>query len=177
MSASSNGWVMEDKKAESTLIEAIQQLHGLNRQFKNIFSEQLKPSQLTDSEFLVMWWCYQSEGEPIVQGELAVQVGLSPAQLSGIVDRLNKRSLLHLTRSTRDRRCQLLQLTPEGIQSIQDALRCIGTLSQVAADLGADQWLEQTNQLVDQLMALSARLRTDALDASVEYLLKEGAAA
>ena len=46
---------MEDKKAESTLIEAIQQLHGLNRQFKNIFSEQLKPSQLTDSEFLVMW--------------------------------------------------------------------------------------------------------------------------
>ena len=98
MSASSIGWVMEDKKAESTLIEAIQQLHGLNRQFKNIFSDQLKPSQLTDSEFLVMWWCYQSEGEPIVQGELAVQIGLSPAQLSGIVDRLNKRSLLHLTR-------------------------------------------------------------------------------
>ena len=168
---------MEDKKAESTLIEAIQQLHGLNRQFKNIFSEQLKPSQLTDSEFLVMWWCYQAEGEPIVQGELAVQVGLSPAQLSGIVDRLNKRSLLHLTRSTRDRRCQLLQLTPEGIQSIQNALHCIRTLSQVAADLGADQWLEQMNQLVDQLMALSARLRTDALDASVAGLLKEGAAA
>ena len=168
---------MEERKAESTLIEAIQRLHGLNRQFKNIFSEQLKPSQLTDTEFLVMWWCYQAEGEPMVQGELAGQIGLSPAQLSGIVDRLNKRSLLHLTRSTRDRRCQLLQLTPSGVQSIQDALRCIGTLSQVAADLGADQWLEKMNQLVDQLTTLSARLNSDPVDASVECPLQQGAAA
>ena len=113
----------------------------------------------------------------MVQGELAGQIGLSPAQLSGIVDRLNKRSLLHLTRSTRDRRCQLLQLTPAGIQSIQDALRCIGILSQVAADLGADQWLEQMNQLVDQLTTLSARLNSDPIDASVECRLQQGAAA
>jgi DNA-binding MarR family transcriptional regulator len=53
------------------------------------------------------------QGE-VPAGELTKAVHLSQATVTGIIDRLEKRGLVHRGRSERDKRCVLVRLTPTG---------------------------------------------------------------
>jgi DNA-binding MarR family transcriptional regulator len=53
---------------------------------------------------------------PMPSGRLASQVNLSPATLSGIVDRLELRGLIKRTRQAEDKRRVVVELTPEGAE-------------------------------------------------------------
>lgn len=87
-------------------------------------AEQVAGSELSEQEFLVLWLC----GDDAAlthrgQGELAEVVGVSPAQMSGLVDRLRRRNLLQFERLGRDRRRQVWQLTPDGQTLLAEVCR------------------------------------------------------
>jgi len=72
---------------------------------------------LTDSEFLTIWLCLSGEGG-MVQGELAAALGVSPAQMSGIVERLRQRGMIEMHRQTLDRRRQVWRGTASAQQAV-----------------------------------------------------------
>jgi DNA-binding MarR family transcriptional regulator len=88
---------------------------------------------LTDCELLAIWLCLQSESG-LVQGELAAAVGVSPAQMSGLVERLRQRGLIEMHRQTLDRRRQVWRGTPAARQ-VLDSLTA--PLAHLAAGIDA----------------------------------------
>lgn len=78
-------------------------------------ADRLLRFDLSDSEFQVLWQCSQSlPSGGWVQGDLAHAAGISPAQTSSIVERLRKRGLIDMKRSTIDRRRQVWRLLAQG---------------------------------------------------------------
>jgi DNA-binding MarR family transcriptional regulator len=51
---------------------------------------------------------------PLTSGQLAAQVNLSPATLSGILDRLEARGLIKRARQAQDKRRVVVEISPEG---------------------------------------------------------------
>jgi len=74
----------------------------------------IAPSQLSEQEFLVLWLVSDAALPQRGQGELAEAMGVSPAQMSGLVERLRARDLLQFERSGSDRRRQVWLLTAAG---------------------------------------------------------------
>jgi DNA-binding MarR family transcriptional regulator len=74
-----------------------------------------RPHQLTDTEFLFLCCCLR-EGVPIPQGQVGDSLGLSPAQVSGIAEKLRAAGLVTVERGTSDRRKQFCILTARGEQ-------------------------------------------------------------
>jgi DNA-binding MarR family transcriptional regulator len=66
---------------------------------------------LSDTELLVVWLC---SGGGRVQIDLAGAIGISPAQMSGLVERLRSRGLVAMHRQAMDRRRQVCRTTPAG---------------------------------------------------------------
>jgi DNA-binding MarR family transcriptional regulator len=85
---------------------------------------------LSDQELLVVWLC-SHEGR--VQGELAAAVGVSPAQMSGVVERLRQRGLVERQRSPLDRRRQVWRTSDAGSDLLAAAAPL---LEQLEATLG-----------------------------------------
>jgi DNA-binding MarR family transcriptional regulator len=126
------------------LLRLIHWTSAASRQLRRLLAEIAAACDLSDSELLVVWLC-QAAGR--VQVELASAVGVSPAQMSGIVERLRRRGLVAMHRPAGDRRRQVWKTAAAG-----QAL-----LSQVArplADLAAG--LSQRVESQDQLAALAA---------------------
>lgn len=63
----------------------------------------------------------QLEKEPLVSGELARRVSLSPATLTGILDRLEGRGLVTRERQIRDKRRVVVGLTAAGRRLLRQA--------------------------------------------------------
>lgn len=75
-----------------------------------------------DAEFLLLWACYRASGQN--QRELADRLGMSTAQLSGLVEGLRSRGLLACRRAEMDRRRQEWTLTDSGgalVVQVRDA--------------------------------------------------------
>jgi DNA-binding MarR family transcriptional regulator len=73
---------------------------------------------LSDAELLTAWLSLSEESGRI-QGDLAAAIGVSPAQMSGIVERLRKRGLIEMQRSTLDRRRQVWRGTAAARQLLE----------------------------------------------------------
>jgi DNA-binding MarR family transcriptional regulator len=122
-----------------------------------MLSDHIQLFGVSDTEFLLLWACHQSPNLAVVQNELALLVGVSPAQLSGIVDRLRGRGLMSSTRSVEDRRRQCWQLTAEG-QLLLDQL--LNRFSAVAAAIDQKFSIDQ-QQAVEQLLQRLTRTLHD----------------
>ncbi len=72
-----------------------------------------RPHNLTDTEFLVLCCCRRGGGE-IPQSLIADSLGLSPAQVSVITEKLRAAELVGVQRGTHDRRKQYCVLTEQG---------------------------------------------------------------
>ena len=95
--------------------ELLSLIHGLSsasRQLRRRLTEAGESFGLTDQDVLLLWLC---RGSGRVQVELAASLGVSPAQMSGAVERLRQRSLLAMRRSTLDRRRQVWRTTDDGV--------------------------------------------------------------
>jgi DNA-binding MarR family transcriptional regulator len=87
---------------------------GLRRQLAEVAGS----LGLSDNELLVVWLC---RGTDRVQVELATSLGVSPAQMSGIVERLGAQRLLEMHRHTADRRRQIWRTSAAGQALLQQA--------------------------------------------------------
>jgi DNA-binding MarR family transcriptional regulator len=99
--------------------------------------------QLTDTQLLVLWGIDQilpaSAGSGVGQSEIAQSLGISPAQVSGLVEQLRQLGDLDCQRAANDRRQQLWHLTAAGRERLQRALQTIATL-----DVNLLAWPEAT---------------------------------
>lgn len=111
------------------LLELIHSLNTAGRHLRRHLAELAATFDLTDNELLVVWQC---RGTGWVQVELAGSIGVSPAQMSGMVDRLGSRGLVGMHRPTMDRRRQVWRTTSAGQQLLAEIAP---HLEQLAAQL------------------------------------------
>lgn len=76
--------------------------------------------RLGPSQAALLWTCREMAGAEASQLELAKCLGMSPAQVSGMVEQLRCDGLLVSERSPSDRRRQTWQLTAEGSRLLGD---------------------------------------------------------
>jgi DNA-binding MarR family transcriptional regulator len=93
------------------LLRLIHWSSAASRQLRRQLAEVAGAFDLTDNELLIVWLC---RGTGRVQFELAAAIGVSPAQMSGVVERLGTRGLVAMHRSTLDRRRQMWQTSSAG---------------------------------------------------------------
>lgn len=99
---------MEKDYASSILLSLRQIIRSIDRHNKQLSSS----SNLTIAQLVCLRELLIDGPRPI--GELAAAVCLSKATVTGIIDRLEKKELVHRDRSTTDRRKVLLSLTEKG---------------------------------------------------------------
>src|SRR4051812_9473482 len=81
------------------------------RAWRARLAECVAACDLTDQEFYALWLCDDGALAARGQGEVAMALGVSAAQMSGLVERLRKRDLLQVERLGTDRRRQTWRLT------------------------------------------------------------------
>ena len=86
---------------------------------------------LSDTELLVLWAC---RGGGRAQVDLAGEIGVSPAQTSGMVERLHTRGLIAMRRQAVDRRRQVCETTTAGHQLLERAAAGLEAMAQVIRD-------------------------------------------
>lgn len=95
-------------------LQLLLQIGAAARAARRHLAGHVAASELNEQEFLVLWLCDDLASAHRGQGELAEAVGVSPAQMSGLVERLRVRNLLQFERCGSDRRRQVWQLTTAG---------------------------------------------------------------
>ncbi len=113
-----------------------------SRQLRRRITDIAAGLELSDTELIVVWMC---SGEGRVQVDLAGSTGISPAQMSGLMERLRSRGLVAMHRQAHDRRRQIWRATPAGQAVLVTAAENLGEL---AAGLG--EHLDAEEQLLTQ---------------------------
>jgi DNA-binding MarR family transcriptional regulator len=95
----------------------------------------LRGFQVTEPEFRLLWLLSQSgDRRPgnaaLDQAELAELLVVSPAQVSGAVERLRSLGMLDRTTDQRDRRRQLWRLADGGRQLLSDVVASVADLGE-----------------------------------------------
>jgi DNA-binding MarR family transcriptional regulator len=154
---------LSEPPADRMLLVLIHRVSSAGRALRRLLADEAAAIGLTDAELLIVWLCAE---RGVVQGELATAIGVSPALMSGTVERLRQRELIEMQRSTVDRRRQVWRATTGG-QQLLEALR--PSLSALAEQLGAKiSAAERTSarELCDRLTA-AAQAIADAAPAQV----------
>lgn len=119
------------------LLRLVHFTSSASRQLRRRLVEVGAALELTDSELLVVWLC---SGCGRVQGELAGSIGVSPAQMSGLVERLRARGLVAMHRSSTDRRRQVWRTTASGQTLLATAAPHLAELAATVGEvLSADE--------------------------------------
>lgn len=117
---------------DGELLRLVQRASSAGRTLRRLLADHAASANLSDAELLMIWLCGDVHG--MVQGELATAIGVSPALMSGMVERLRQRSLLEMQRSLVDRRRQVWRTTEAGRQVLADLrpvlLRLAGQLAE-----------------------------------------------
>jgi DNA-binding MarR family transcriptional regulator len=117
--------------------------------------------ELSDTELLVVWL---SQGAGRVQVELAAAIGVSPAQMSGIVERLGARSLVAMHRSAVDRRRQVWRTTAAGMALLD---RAAPSLEELAAQISRTLAPHEQNAVLELCERLAAGASSNLPHATV----------
>jgi len=101
-------------------VEMLRLVSQCERELRRVLAGRVRHLAISDAELLVLWLCYEARELGIAQNELAATVGVSAAQMSGLVERLRQRGLLIANRCARDRRRQYWRLTDEGNRTLNE---------------------------------------------------------
>ncbi|MCI0357424.1 MAG: MarR family winged helix-turn-helix transcriptional regulator [Planctomycetaceae bacterium] len=104
---------------DASLLVVIHRVSSAGRALRRMLADQATAVGLSDAELLVVWLCAP---RGMVQGDLATAIGVSPALMSGTVERLRQQGLIEMHRVPVDRRRQVWRTTDSG-QHLLDALR------------------------------------------------------
>jgi DNA-binding MarR family transcriptional regulator len=135
--------------------ELLQRIAACGRVLRHALAKHATSATFNDSEFLLLWTCHRAGGDGTAQCELASAAGLSPGQVSGVVERLRVRGLLRAHRPAADRRRQLWQLTGAGQDLVEQSLR---EMLPAATDISAKLDAQSQQILISLLDRLAAAL-------------------
>lgn len=141
--------------AEGLLLELVRQTSSAGRSLRRLLADEAASEGLNDAELLVIWLCAGGNSPGVVQGELAAAIGVSPALMSGTVERLRSRELIARHRSPIDRRRQVWQTTSRG-------QACLARLRERLSALAAALEVRMTSSQQRETRALCQRLANAA---------------
>jgi DNA-binding MarR family transcriptional regulator len=130
-----------------------QNVSHCGRQLRRALGECVAARGLTDTDCLILWACCEAPPEGQAQHELATQVGVSPAQLSGLVEQLGARGWIVGRRPAHDRRRQYWRLTPVGQTLVEQML---GDIERWITSLGCEP--EKPQALLERVTSLATTL-------------------
>lgn len=110
-------------------IEVIHTLSLCGRQLRRVLAEATAGCSLSDTEFFLLWVCDEGPEHGVGQHDMAHALGVSGAQMSGMVYDLRDRGLLVLDRPVWDRRRQLLRITTSGRSVLDQTLQALAPLA------------------------------------------------
>ena len=118
------------------LLEFIYSAGGAFRRLRGLLDEQVRPFNLLGAECLVLWLCNtRAHHAGWAQQDLAAAIGVSPAQMSSLVEGLRKRGLIEMKRSPIDRRRQVWQLLSQGEDLLHQIRANLGSIAEQVNDL------------------------------------------
>ena len=138
---------------------------GAFRRLRGLLDEHVRPFHLLGVECLVLWLCdTRAHHAGWAQQDLASAIGVSPAQMSSLVEGLRKRGLMEMKRSPVDRRRQVWQLLSQGEDLLNQIRANLGSVAEQMHDLApmAEQQaaLEVFSRLADPLRVGPPPLRS-----------------
>lgn len=111
----------------------------------------------SESEWVLLWVCSEAPAEGMPQVAFAESLGISPAQVSALVERLRERGRLESNRCPQDRRRRLWRLTDSGRQSLELASQQLAQrLAELPSPLDRDE-LASIRQRLESLIASLAK--------------------
>lgn len=117
------------------LLKLVHWTSAASRQLRRRLGEVAAACDLSDAELLVLWLC---QGDGHVQVELAGAIGISPAQMSGLVERLRARGLIVMQKQALDRRRQVWRTSLAGEALLGDVAGRLDELSAAIQDVLRD---------------------------------------
>ena len=119
----------EPKDPAARWIELAERTLVCGRMFRDGLARQAGRRQLSAAEFSILWACRRAPPAGLGQNELAANLAVSAAQVSGLVEQLRRKGFLQGHRAEYDRRCQLWRVTPAGRAKLQAALAGVADLA------------------------------------------------
>jgi len=104
------------------LIRMAIEMASCEKTMRTAIAEVVSPFSLSENAFFVLVLCQQNLDRPLSQSKLAQMVGLSPAQLSNLVEQLRQDGWMEASRDERDRRRQYWTLTEDGHRRLEAIL-------------------------------------------------------
>jgi DNA-binding MarR family transcriptional regulator len=126
-----------DLPEADALLRLVHWTSHASRQLRRRLTDVAGCFDLSDTELLVLWVC---TGGGYAQIDLAGEIGVSPAQTSGMVERLHSRGLIAMRRQAADRRRQVCETTAAGLEVLDRAAVELKVLSRsIGVDLDAQE--------------------------------------
>jgi DNA-binding MarR family transcriptional regulator len=160
-----NGNELSNEPADAAthaFCEMLQLLSQCHRQLRRMLADRLSSSGLSDTDFLVLWLCHRAEPRGLVQRDLAEALGVSPPQMSGLVERMRQQKLLTSRRCPLDRRRQLWGLDLAGCRLLTQVCTALKQLT-----VSFDQSISpQQQQVLSELLRDLAKIDAVSLFAA-----------
>lgn len=139
--------------AARTWIGLSEQISICSRLLRCWIAQHSEPAGIQEAELSLLWACAAAPVGGFSQKQLANALAISPAHVSGLVEQMRRKGLLHGRRATDDRRRRQWQLTPQGRTELMVML---GRLNQWAGELNrhVPDLPDQLTELVDQLTSV-----------------------
>ena len=131
----------------------VQQTSLCGRQLRRVLAAFAAPWNVNDTEFLLLWSCNQALENGLRQNDLAHTLGVSPAQMSGLVYDLRDRGLLTFERPQHDRRRQVLKITGQGRLLLQRILESLTPLVARLEQFLSHDEQQQIETLLERIIA------------------------
>ncbi|MFM2097178.1 MAG: HTH-type transcriptional repressor NicR [Planctomycetota bacterium] len=132
-------------------IHVMQVVALCNRQLRRALADATSLCHLSDTEFFLLWACHEGPQHGVGQHDMASVLGVSGAQMSGMVYDLRDRGLLLLDRPAWDRRRQLLRITSSGRSLLDQTLSNLAPLARELERALPDNELAMLLALISQM--------------------------
>jgi len=137
-------------------IHVMQVVSLCNRQLRRALADATALCHLSDTEFFLLWACHEGPQHGVGQHDMASVLGVSGAQMSGMVYDLRDRGLILLDRPAWDRRRQLLQITPNGRSLLDQTLSNLAPLARELERAVPDHELATLLALISQMTTVAS---------------------
>ena len=127
-----------------------------SRKMRRVFGQCASAHDISETQFLVLFACGR-HAEGLCQSALAEQTGLSAAQVSGLVDQLERQALIEVVRSPIDRRRRLCRLASRGHEQLSRILYQVAPLTQRLHDHIGSAARDELRQTLQSLLGMSNR--------------------
>lgn len=104
------------------LISMAIEMASCEKTMRAAIAQVVAPFNLSENAFFILILCHQNLRKTLSQSSLAKMVGISPAQLSHLVEQLRQDDWIHPQRDPHDRRRQYWTLTDNGRQRLEEIL-------------------------------------------------------